>query len=220
MKFCLACQINLPDEVYALLVPSAYYKHYCCCCNALQGYNGSQLWDTSFAVQAMLDSGLVDVAGTALKKAHSYIEQSQVWQQYVSRFWCSSSDTLHCMTFRSSPQLLPGCECCAQMMSELGCPQVVQEADPPLSAFYRHISKGAWPFSSRDHGWPISDCTSEGFKAALGLAALGRPELVGDGINLQRLEDAVEVILSYQNRDGGMATYENTRSFHALEVCA
>jgi cycloartenol synthase len=26
------------------------------------------------------------------------------------------------------------------------------------------------------------------------------------------------VILSYQNRDGGMATYENTRSFHALEV--
>jgi hypothetical protein len=52
--------------------------------------------------------------------------------------------------------------------------QVVQEADPPLSKYYRHISKGAWPFSSRDHGWPISDCTSEGFKAALGIAALGR----------------------------------------------
>lgn len=52
--------------------------------------------------------------------------------------------------------------------------QVVQEADAPLSAYYRHISKGAWPFSSRDHGWPISDCTSEGFKAALGIAALGR----------------------------------------------
>jgi cycloartenol synthase len=48
--------------------------------NALvpQGYNGSQLWDTSFAVQAMLDTGLVDVAAAALKKAHSYIEQSQV----------------------------------------------------------------------------------------------------------------------------------------------
>ncbi len=36
----------------------------------------------------------------------------------------------------------------------------------------------------------------------------------------ERLEAAVSVILSYQNRDGGMATYENTRSFHALEVCA
>eukprot|EP00878_Enallax_costatus_P022882 GHUV01024316.1.p1 GENE.GHUV01024316.1~~GHUV01024316.1.p1 ORF type:complete len:552 (+),score=141.41 GHUV01024316.1:1059-2714(+) len=138
----------------------------------MQGYNGSQLWDTSFAVQAMLDSGLVDVAANALKKAHNYIEQSQV----------------------------------------------VQEADPPLSAYYRHISKGAWPFSTRDHGWPISDCTSEGFKAALGLAALQNPDLVGEGLSLERLEQAVEVILSYQNRDGGMATYENTRSFHALEI--
>jgi hypothetical protein len=44
----------------------------------VQGYNGSQLWDTSFAVQAMLDTGLTQVAGAALKKAHSYIEQSQV----------------------------------------------------------------------------------------------------------------------------------------------
>lgn len=52
--------------------------------------------------------------------------------------------------------------------------QVVQEAGAPLSAFYRHISKGAWPFSTQDHGWPISDCTSEGFKAALGIAAVGR----------------------------------------------
>jgi hypothetical protein len=50
--------------------------------------------------------------------------------------------------------------------------QVIEEAQAPLSAFYRHISKGAWPFSSRDHGWPISDCSSEGLKAALALAAL------------------------------------------------
>lgn len=96
--------------------------------------------------------------------------------------------------------------------------QVVQEAEAPLSAYYRHISKGAWPFSTRDHGWPISDCTSEGFKAALGLAALQNPDLVGQGISLERLEQAVDVIISYQNKDGGMATYENTRSFHALEV--
>lgn len=48
--------------------------------------------------------------------------------------------------------------------------QVVTEAAPPLARYYRHISKGAWPFSTRDHGWPISDCTSEGFKAAIALA--------------------------------------------------
>lgn len=33
-----------------------------------------------------------------------------------------------------------------------------------------------------------------------------------------RMYDAVNVVLSYQNHDGGWATYENTRSFHALEV--
>ncbi len=48
--------------------------------------------------------------------------------------------------------------------------QVIEEARAPLSEYYRHISKGAWPFSSRDHGWPISDCSSEGLKAALALA--------------------------------------------------
>lgn len=41
---------------------------------------------------------------------------------------------------------------------------------------------------------------------------------VGDAIPAERLQDAVNVLLSYQNWDGGMATYENTRSFHALEV--
>ncbi|CAN0535927.1 unnamed protein product, partial [Scytosiphon promiscuus] len=41
--------------------------------------------------------------------------------------------------------------------------------------------------------------------------------IVGDGslppIGAQRLFDAVNILLSYQNRDGGWATYENTRGF-------
>lgn len=41
---------------------------------------------------------------------------------------------------------------------------------------------------------------------------------VGEKIPAERLYDCVTVILSYQNADGGMATYENTRSFHWLEV--
>ena len=54
-------------------------------------------------------------------------------------------------------------------------------------------------------------------QAALALAALG-PDAVGPAIADQRLQDCVNVILSYQNSDGGWATYENTRSFSALEV--
>ncbi|KAK6927765.1 Squalene cyclase, N-terminal [Dillenia turbinata] len=39
---------------------------------------GSQQWDTGFAVQAMLASGLVDEIGPTLKKAHDFIKKSQV----------------------------------------------------------------------------------------------------------------------------------------------
>ena len=56
-----------------------------------------------------------------------------------------------------------------------------------------------------------------GLKAALILAELG-PKVGGQPLPAERLFDAVNVILSYQNHDGGWATYENTRSFHALEV--
>mmetsp|Transcript_1807 Transcript_1807/g.3842 ORF Transcript_1807/g.3842 Transcript_1807/m.3842 type:complete len:312 (-) Transcript_1807:69-1004(-) len=77
-----------------------------------------------------------------------------------------------------------------------------------MSKYYRHWSKGAWPFSTRDHGWPISDCTSEGLKASLSCQRFDFIHPLAD----QRYFDAVNIILSYQNKDGGWATYENTRT--------
>ena len=137
----------------------------------MQGYNGSQLWDTSFAVQAIASTGLSHEFVDCLKKAGGYIENTQV----------------------------------------------IEEAQAPLSRYYRHISKGAWPFSTRDHGWPISDCTSEGLKAAMALKEL--EGVVGwKPLPLDRLNDCLDVILSYQNGDGGFATYENMRSFGFLEL--
>jgi cycloartenol synthase len=137
----------------------------------MQGYNGSQLWDTAFAVQAAAATGLAAEFAPCLRAAAAYVEASQV----------------------------------------------VDEAAPPLARYYRHISKGAWPFSTRDHGWPISDCTAEGLKAALVLARLGEAA-GGPALPAGRLHDCVNVVLSYQNGDGGWATYENTRSFAALEL--
>lgn len=139
----------------------------------MQGYNGSQLWDTSFAVQALSIAGddIVQAASASLAAAARYIEASQV----------------------------------------------VQEAPGPLAKWYRHRSRGAWPFSSRDHGWPISDCSSEGLKAALALEKLGTA-VGGPRVPDDRLGACVEVILSYQNRGGGWATYENTRSTPLLEL--
>ncbi|KAG5564878.1 hypothetical protein RHGRI_000917 [Rhododendron griersonianum] len=95
--------------------------------------------------------------------------------------------------------------------------QVLDDCPGNLKFWYRHISKGAWPFSTADHGWPISDCTAEGLKAALLLSKLP-PAIVGEPLDAKRLYDAVNVTLSLQNSDGGFATYELTRSYSWLEL--
>jgi squalene cyclase len=95
------------------------------------------------------------------------------------------------------------------------------ETDDQRRKFYRHVSKGGWPFSTSAHGWPISDCTAEGLKAMLALRPLGalaqaqwpaRP-----AVEDQRLFDAANVVLALQNTDGGFATYENNRGYAWFE---
>ena len=81
---------------------------------------------------------------------------------------------------------------------------------------YRHVSKGGWPFSTSAHGWPISDCTGEGLKGVLVLMHGTKTALSikqKSQLTDQRMYDAVNVLLSYQNVDGGWATYENNRGF-------
>eukprot|EP01100_Stratorugosa_tubuloviscum_P003990 TRINITY_DN1979_c3_g1_i1.p1 TRINITY_DN1979_c3_g1~~TRINITY_DN1979_c3_g1_i1.p1 ORF type:complete len:729 (-),score=327.52 TRINITY_DN1979_c3_g1_i1:105-2291(-) len=145
----------------------------------MQGYNGSQLWDCTFACQAYFDAKLDEISGLpteSLIKAYKYLESTQVLEDVENR-----------------------------------------------DRFFRHISKGGWPFSTRDHGWPISDCTAEGLTATLFYhknAALMK-HIQQAKINIisdERLFDAVNVILSFQNQDGGWATYENTRGSSYLEL--
>ncbi|XP_071737530.1 cycloartenol Synthase-like [Rutidosis leptorrhynchoides] len=95
--------------------------------------------------------------------------------------------------------------------------KVVDNCTGDLDYWYRHISKGAWPFSTADHGWPISDCTAEGLKAALLLSKLPS-EIVDEPMDENRLYDSVNVILSLQNGNGGFASYELTRSYGWLEL--
>jgi len=89
--------------------------------------------------------------------------------------------------------------------------QVIEDVPEP-ARHYRHPPRGGWPFSDREHGWPISDCTAEGVKAALALEPL-----VTEPVPAGRLIDAVRFILSMQNRDGGWATYEKRRGGKWLE---
>jgi squalene/oxidosqualene cyclase-like protein len=83
---------------------------------------------------------------------------------------------------------------------------------PDRARYYRHRSRGGWPFSNRAHGWPITDCTAEGLKCALALE-----KRLPEPIRGELLRDAVRLILSWQNDDGGWATYERKRGGDWLE---
>ena len=89
--------------------------------------------------------------------------------------------------------------------------QVLEDL-PNGQRYYRHPCRGGWPFSDRAHGWPISDCTAEGLTAALLLEDAGLPAL-----SEERILDAVKLLLGWQNRDGGWATYEKQRGGRWLE---
>ncbi|KAK6272841.1 hypothetical protein POUND7_009924 [Theobroma cacao] len=95
--------------------------------------------------------------------------------------------------------------------------QVKEKSGSNLNSWYRHISKGGWPFSTPDNGWIVSDCTSEGLKAALLLSRMPS-DVVDVKITPDQLYDAVNVILSLQNNSGGFASYELTRSYAWLEM--
>lgn len=95
---------------------------------------------------------------------------------------------------------------------------------------YRHATKGAWPFSTKEQGYTVSDCTGEGLKAVLYLqehlecaslylsqSFLGCPNSRGTRrftpklVSEERFCDAVDVMLSMQNPDGSYASYELIR---------
>jgi lanosterol synthase len=79
---------------------------------------------------------------------------------------------------------------------------------------YRQQRKGAWGFSTKKQGYTVSDCTSEGLKATLILQNQHHyPTLIEE----RRLKDAIDVLLTMQNKSGGCASYEPTRGSELLE---
>ncbi len=133
----------------------------------MNGYNGSQLWDTALATRAILESDLGKRFPETIAKSYRFIERSQIKSEH-----------------------------------------------PTHAEFFRHPMIGSWPFSTADNGWPVSDCTAEGLSAAL---ATHRSGLVEAVIDEQRMKRAIDIILSYQNTNGGWSTYELTRAPRWLE---
>jgi squalene/oxidosqualene cyclase-like protein len=139
----------------------------------MQSYNSSKLWDSAFAVQAVLAANGAseerDAEGSrpSLSRAYDYLRDNQILEDV-----------------------------------------------PERERYHRDPSRGGFPFSNRAHGWPITDCTAEALKCALSLD--GRTSAVP--IPHELLRDAVELILRWQNDDGGFATYERRRGGAWLEA--
>ncbi|KAL2917348.1 Lanosterol synthase (Oxidosqualene--lanosterol cyclase) [Polyrhizophydium stewartii] len=140
----------------------------------MNGTNGSQLWDTAFALQALVESGV------AFEKE---------FEGMISRVYEFLDDMQARAQIRHNMENYERC--------------------------YRQISKGAWPFSTREQSYTVSDCTAEGLKSVL-LIHKTLP-YIKRTISDERLFDAVNVLLSMQNADGGFASYEKQRSPPWLE---
>uniref|UniRef100_A0A8C2ZNF7 Terpene cyclase/mutase family member n=1 Tax=Cyclopterus lumpus TaxID=8103 RepID=A0A8C2ZNF7_CYCLU len=135
------------------------------------GTNGSQLWDTCFAVQAFLE-----VTHT------SCFQFCQCKQAYIYIFKAVR----------------------------------IPENVPEYQKYYRQMNKGGFPFSTRDCGWIVADCTAEGLKSVMLLQELCPS--IGQPATSERLYDAVNVLLSMRNSDSGFATYETKRGGRLLEL--
>ncbi|KAJ1909960.1 Lanosterol synthase (Oxidosqualene--lanosterol cyclase), partial [Tieghemiomyces parasiticus] len=90
----------------------------------------------------------------------------------------------------------------------------IQGNPPYYEVAYRFRTRGAWPFSTHDQGYTVSDCTAEGLQSVLLLQNLPYlPVHVG----AQRAMDAVDLLLTMQNPGGGFASYETIRSPEWIE---
>jgi squalene/oxidosqualene cyclase-like protein len=85
---------------------------------------------------------------------------------------------------------------------------------PTGRRYYRQNRRGAWPFSDREQGWPVTDCTAEAYLAQHMIAPLIDRE---KRIPRQNLRLSIDFILEYQNSDGGWATYEKRAGGYWLE---
>lgn len=95
--------------------------------------------------------------------------------------------------------------------------QIKDNPSGDFKSMHRHISKGSWAFSDQDHGWQVSDCTAEGLMVCLLMSQMPS-EHVGPPMEADRLYDSVNILLSLQSKNGGLAAWEPVTAPEWLEV--
>lgn len=84
----------------------------------MQGYNGSQCWDTSFAIQAVVEGGMGAEFDDLCDRVYGFLERTQILSTEVSQ--ATEAHAYEHVDLRKQ--------------------------------YYRHVSKGGWPFSTSAHG--------------------------------------------------------------------
>ncbi|KAK4164433.1 terpenoid cyclases/protein prenyltransferase alpha-alpha toroid [Cladorrhinum sp. PSN259] len=93
--------------------------------------------------------------------------------------------------------------------------QQIRENVKDQAKCYRQQRKGGWAFSNKDQGYAVSDCVSEALKSVIILQKTpGFPTLIDD----QRIFDAIDTLLTYQNPSGGCSSYEPPRAGTWMET--
>ncbi|XP_078178718.1 cycloartenol synthase-like isoform X2 [Carex rostrata] len=95
--------------------------------------------------------------------------------------------------------------------------QIMDNPPGDFKSHFRSFTKGGWSFPTADDGWTVSDCTAMALKALLLLSSQSQI-IVGDHVPSERIYDAVNLMLSLQNPDGGFSAWELTRSYPWVEV--
>ncbi|EFY94967.1 squalene/oxidosqualene cyclase family protein [Metarhizium robertsii] len=93
--------------------------------------------------------------------------------------------------------------------------QQIRDDCPDQEKYYRQQRRGCWTFSNKYQGYAVSDCTAEAIKAIIHLQTTAHyPTLLDD----ERIFDAVDSMVLYQNSTGGVSAFEARRGSPYLEL--
>uniref|UniRef100_A0A7S1NID4 Terpene cyclase/mutase family member n=1 Tax=Eutreptiella gymnastica TaxID=73025 RepID=A0A7S1NID4_9EUGL len=155
----------------------------------MQGYNGSQSWDTSLAIQGIVESGLADEFPEVCQNAWKYLERTQILSTRTSQ----STEAFKY-------------EAAAERQKYY---RHVSQGGWPFST-----SAHGWPIGDcTSEGMKAMLCLVD-----LNCIQAGVQEGSCPAMAEKRFQDAVNVILCLQNPDGGFPTYENNRGYGWYEM--
>lgn len=87
---------------------------------------------------------------------------------------------------------------------------------------FRDKRIGAWPFSTKEQGYTVSDCTAESIKAVIMVMNSENFKDLHHKYDINKLNNAVDVLLSLQNvgsfEFGSFSTYEKIKATPLLEL--